>query len=196
MGLGSLRYTPTFALLLLAGCAHGTPVSQTPVSPAIPSGKNGIVVVAVGDIACDPKTSDFNQGHGTAEKCRMLATSDLAISLNPAAVLILGDSQYEKGAADAYQNSWVLNWGRKELKDITHPSPGNHEYKTKDAGEYFDFFGARAGERGKGYYSFNLGAWHIVALNTGGNDKCKPVSCEQGSEQEKWLRTPYRRRCT
>src|ERR1700722_6714932 len=98
MQLGSLGYTQTFALLLLAGCAHGTPVSQAPTSPTIPPGKGGIVVVAVGDVACDPKNSDFNQGRGTAEKCHMLATSDLAISLKPAAVFILGDSQYEKGA--------------------------------------------------------------------------------------------------
>jgi acid phosphatase type 7 len=163
-------------------------MSQEPISPTIPTGKNGIVVVAVGDIACDPKSSDFNHGRGTAEKCHMLATADLAISLKPAAVFILGDSQYERGSADAYQKSWALNWGREELKDITHPSPGNHEYDTKDAGGYFDYFGAQAGERSKGYYSLNLGTWHIVALNTGGNDRCKPVSCEEGSEQEKWLR--------
>src|SRR6185312_363281 len=188
MRLGSLRYTQAFALLLLAGCAHVTPARPAPLSPTIPRGKDGTVIVAAGDIACDPKSRDFNQGRGTAENCHMLATSDLAISLKPAAVFVLGDSQYERGTADAYQQSWALNWGRKELRDITHPSPGNHEYHTKDARGYFDFFGAQAGERSKGYYSFILGTWHIVALNTGGNDKCRPVSCEQGSEQEKWLR--------
>ena len=188
MRLGSLRYTQAFALLLLAGCAHVTPARPAPLSPTIPRGKDGTVIVAAGDIACDPKSRDFNQGRGTAENCHMLATSDLAISLKPAAVFVLGESQYERGTADAYQQSWALNWGRKELRDITHPSPGNHEYHTKDARGYFDFFGAQAGERSKGYYSFILGTWHIVALNTGGNDKCRPVSCEQGSEQEKWLR--------
>ena len=59
---------------------------------------------------------------------------------------------------------------------------------TLGASGYINFFGTRAGERGKGYYSFNLGTWHIVALNSGGNDRCKPVSCEEGDEQEAWLR--------
>jgi len=148
----------------------------------------GTVVVAAGDISCDPNNSDYNNGQGSARRCRMKATSDLAVSMNPSAVLVLGDTQYERGALDAFQKSWVNNWGRKELKDMTYPSVGNHEYKTKDASGYFDFFGARAGERGKGYYSFTLGAWHIIALNSGGNNKCQPISCVQGSDQEKWLR--------
>jgi len=175
-------------LLLFSGCVVGLARSQASSQPTVSPEAKGIVVVAAGDIACDPESSSFNQGRGVAGKCHMLATSDLAISLQPAAVLILGDSQYERGAADAYRKSWVPSWGRKELREITYPAAGNHEYKTKDASGYFDFFGARAGERGKGYYSLNLGTWHIVALNTGGNDKCKPISCAQGSEQEKWLR--------
>ncbi len=118
----------------------------------------------------------------------MLATSNLALSLKPVAVLLLGDNQYEKGALDAYQKAFVNNWGRSELRDITYPSVGNHEYYTLGASGYFDFFGPRAGDRIKGYYSFNLGSWHMVALNTGSNDRCKPVSCDAGSEQEKWLR--------
>jgi 3',5'-cyclic AMP phosphodiesterase CpdA len=118
----------------------------------------------------------------------MRATSDLVVSLKPTAVLILGDSQYENGSSDAFKKAWSNNWGRDELKDITYPSVGNHEYNTPGAKGYFDFFGSRAGERGKGYYSFNLGTWHIIALNTGGNDRCRPVSCENGAEQKKWLR--------
>ena len=148
----------------------------------------GIVVVAVGDISCSPNSSQFNKGHGTTRHCHMLATSDLAISLKPAAVLTLGDNQYENGALDAYQKAWATNWGRPELKDITHPSTGNHEYNTPGASGYFDYFGPRAGERDKGYYSFNLGSWHLIALNTGSNDKCKPLSCDANSDQEKWLR--------
>jgi len=178
---------------LLVGCARNSPANPSPISSTLAPTKEKIVVVAVGDIACDPGSPAFNQGKGTATLCHMMATSDLAISLKPAAVLILGDSQYEVGAAFAYQKSWAHSWGRKELKDITHPSPGNHEYVTKDASGYFDYFGARAGERGRGYYSFDLGTWHLVALNTGGNDKCKPVSCDQGSEQEEWLRNDLKK---
>jgi acid phosphatase type 7 len=149
---------------------------------------SGIVVVTAGDISCSPHSSQFNNGRGTKRHCHMMATSDLAISLKPAAVLTLGDNQYEDGALDAYQQAWANNWGRPELKDITYPSIGNHEYHTLGASGYFDYFGSRAGERNKGYYSFNLGTWHLIALNTGSNDKCKPLSCDENSGQEKWLR--------
>jgi calcineurin-like phosphoesterase family protein len=146
------------------------------------------VVVAAGDISCDPSDSRFNHGQGTRKYCHMHATSNLAVSMKPVAVLILGDSQYEKGAATAFQQSWIKNWGRDELRNITYPSVGNHEYYTLGASGYFDFFGARAGDRDKGYYSFDIGSWHLIALNTGSNDQCKPLSCDENSSQEKWLR--------
>jgi len=113
---------------------------------------------------------------------------DPGISLKPETALLFGDNQYEQGNLDAYEQSYSKSWGPKEMKDISYPSIGNREYNTEDASGYFDYFGARAGERDKGYYSFNLGTWHLVALNSGGNDACKPVPCGQGSEQETWLR--------
>jgi hypothetical protein len=183
----------TLVLLVFPGCADRLARNHASSQPSASPGTKGIVVVAAGDFACDPASPSFNQGRGVALECHMLATSDLAISLKPAAVFILGDSQYESGAADAFQKSWVYSWGGKELRDITYPAVGNHEYQTKDASGYFDFFGARAGDRGKGYYSLNLGTWHIVALNTGGNDRCKPISCAKGSDQEKWLREDLQR---
>ena len=67
-------------------------------------------------------------------------------------------------------------------KARTSPSPGNHDYHTADAAGYFDYFGSRAGEFGKGYYSYDLGAWHIIVLNSN-------ISVEAGSPQEQWLRT-------
>jgi len=144
--------------------------------------------VAAGDISCDPRDSHFNHGRGTRKNCHMLATSNLAVSMQPAAALILGDSQYENGTANAFQDSWTKNWGREELRNITYPSVGNHEYNTLGASGYFNFFGARAGDRDKGYYSFDLGSWHLIALNTGSNDRCKPLSCDENSAQERWLR--------
>jgi len=173
-------------LSLLPGCAHNTPLARVPAPPPAPP--KAIVVVAVGDISCDPEADEYKGGRGTAKHCHMLGTSNLAISLKPEAALLLGDNQYEKGNLDAYEQSYSKSWGRKELKDISYPSIGNHEYNTEDASGYFDYFGARAGERGKGYYSFNLGTWHLIALNSGGNDACKPVSCEKNSAQETWLR--------
>jgi 3',5'-cyclic AMP phosphodiesterase CpdA len=62
--------------------------------------------------------------------------------------------------------------------------PGNHEYRTDGAEPYFDYFGSRAGEPGKGWYSFDVGEWHVVALNS----NCDDVGCDEGSEQERWLR--------
>lgn len=141
------------------------------------------VIVAVGDIACDPADSNYNGGNGTATRCHMKATSDLAISLNPTSVLVLGDNQYETGTLAAYQASYDPTWGR--LKSITKPAPGNHEYFTVGAAGYFDYFGAAAGDRSKGYYSYNLGNWHVVSLNS----NCAAIGgCQVGSAQNTWLR--------
>jgi hypothetical protein len=118
-----------------------------------------------------------------------METSDLLLRLNPDAVLALGDTQYEKGSYADFLASWVASWGR--LKDKIHPAVGNHEYLTPGASGYFDYFdglGAStgpAGDRGKGYYSFDLGAWHLIALNS----NCSKVGgCGPGSPQEQWLR--------
>jgi hypothetical protein len=70
------------------------------------------------------------------------------------------------------------------LKANTRPAPGNHEYNTPAATGYYQYFGALAGDPAKGYYSFDLGQWHLVALNS----NCDDVACDAGSEQERWLR--------
>jgi hypothetical protein len=141
-----------------------------------------VTIVAVGDIACSPTHVFFNGGAGTDTWCRMKATSDLALSLEPDAALVLGDLQYEDGTLAAFQRSYDTNWGR--LKEITRPAVGNHEYQTKGAKGYFDYFGAAAGIRGLGFYSYDLGDWHVVALNS----QCSEVGCGVGSVQEQWLR--------
>ena len=180
------RCLPIIIPFVLLSCGRNTRIVNIPSPPSVPV--KAIVVVAVGDISCDPESSKYNEGQGTAKKCHMMGTSNLALSLKPDAALLLGDNQYEKGNIDAFELSYAKTWGRKELKDISYPSIGNHEYNTEGATGYFDYFGARAGDRDKGYYSFNLGTWHLIALNSGGNEACKPVSCDQGSGQEVWLR--------
>jgi hypothetical protein len=150
------------------------------------------IVAAAGDIACDPADGDFNGGSGTSTDCRQQLTADLVAGVNADAVLPLGDIQYECAGAAALNQSYDPSWGR--FKPITWPVPGNHEYQTSGGTEcdstgkataYFDYFGARAGERGKGYYSFDIGAWHVVVLNS----MCSKVGgCEPGSAQEQWLR--------
>jgi hypothetical protein len=150
------------------------------------------VIGAAGDVACDPGNSFF---HGRVPAlCQMKATSDLLMKLNLTAVLALGDLQYEDGALSKFRRSYDPTWGR--LKSITRPVPGNHEYGTRGAQGYFAYFEEIAGEPGRGYYSFDIGAWHIVALNS----NCSAVGgCGAGSPQERWLRADlaaHPARCT
>ena len=98
-------------------------------------------------------------------------------------VLVLGDVQYEDGALAKYLQSYDPSWGR--LKNITRPAVGNHEYLTAGAAGYYSYFGAAAGSPTKGYYSYDVGAWHIIALNS----NCSQVGgCGAGSTQEQWLK--------
>jgi hypothetical protein len=157
------------------------------------------VIAAAGDIACESGARDFGRGLGTATRCRAKHTSDLLVNAGLSAVLPLGDSQYGRASLTAYHRSYDLSWGR--VKSISRPVAGNHEYRTPEAQGYFDYFNGigvasgAAGERGKGYYSYEIGAWHLIALNS----NCKNVSCAPGSPQERWLRGDldvFRNTCT
>jgi hypothetical protein len=147
------------------------------------AGVDGVRIAAAGDIACDSSTAAFNDGEGTGSLCRQRATSDLLVRRAYARVLVLGDTQYESASTDAFPDSYTPTWGR--FKRITAPVPGNHDYKTAGAAGYFQYFGSAAGNRLKGYYSFDVGGWHLVALNS----NCSQVGgCGVGSAQERWLR--------
>ena len=91
------------------------------------------------------------------------ATARLLDSI-PGTVFTTGDTVYPDGKIDQFMNCYEPTWGRH--KDRTYPSVGNHEYHTPDAAGYFDYFGSAAGEPGKGYYSYDLGTWHIIVLNS------------------------------
>jgi len=97
-------------------------------------------------------------------------------------VAALGDNAYPSGSASDYAQCYDPTWGR--FKNRTHPVPGNHDYDTSRAAGYFRYFGAAAGPAGQGWYSYDLGSWHVVALNS----NCSIVSCATGSVQERWLR--------
>jgi len=99
-------------------------------------------------------------------------------------VFNLGDNVYDSGTASEFANCYNPTWGRHKAR--TKPSPGNHEYGTAGAAGYFGYFGAAAGDPSKGYYSYNVGDWHVVVLNS--NLSCAVVSCAPGSPQEQWLR--------
>jgi 3',5'-cyclic AMP phosphodiesterase CpdA len=100
-------------------------------------------------------------------------------------VLTLGDNAYPDGAAEDFRNCYEPSWG--QFKERTRPTLGNHEYETEGARGYFEYFGEAAGDPDEGYYSYDLGAWHIVALNSncgvGGEIRCGP-----GSAQTEWLK--------
>jgi acid phosphatase type 7 len=136
-----------------------------------------VLVAAAGDIACPPGMEP------TSESCQMMATSDLILNANVDGVLALGDIQYPDGKLSDFEASYDLSWGR--LKDKTYPAIGNHEYGDLGFG-YFGYFGAVAGEFGKGYYSFDLGSWHVIALNS----NCWAIGgCGENSPQGKWLQS-------
>ena len=162
-------------------------LAQTRPPPG-PAPKSDVVIAAAGDIACDPSgLIDRNIGP-LLGWCRMGDTARLIETHTVDAVLALGDEQYQNATTDSFAHGYALSWGK--LEAITYPTPGNHEYYTPGAAGYFAYFGTRAGDPKTGYYSFSLGAWHIVSLN--GN--CDFVGgCDSGSAQERWLRADLAR---
>ena len=141
------------------------------------------VIAAAGDIACDPGSPAFNGGRWTGQSCRQRAVSNLLVDGDFDAILTLGDDQYDDGQLSKFKRSYAKSWGR--VKGITYPAPGNHDYGTAGAAGYFDYFGAAAGSPGKGYYSFDVGSWHLIALNS----NCGTVACDEGSAQRAWLKS-------
>ena len=148
------------ALVLVAfmlGCSDGGPTSGTT--------DDRQTLIAVGDVA-----SCSSQGDE--------ATAALVDGI-AGTIILAGDIAYESGTTSEFANCYDPSWGRHRAR--TRPAPGNHEYETPDAVPYYAYFGANAGPPGRGYYSFDLGAWHIVSLNSS-------VSAGAGSAQEQWLR--------
>jgi hypothetical protein len=138
------------------------------------------VFVGAGDIASCSRTQDS-------------ATARLLDGI-PGVVFAAGDNVYEKGTATEYARCYGPTWGRH--KSRTRPVPGNHEYQTSGAAGYYGYFGSRAGSPSKGYYSFNIGSWHAVMLNS----NCSAVGgCGATSAQNRWLRADlaaHPRTCT
>jgi hypothetical protein len=98
-------------------------------------------------------------------------------------VFTTGDNAYPNGTDAEFKDCYDPTWGRHKAR--TKPSPGNHDYHTAGASGYFNYFGAAAGDLSKGYYSYDLGEWHVVALN----GMCKDVGgCGDASPQITWLK--------
>lgn len=127
------------------------------------------VLIAVGDIAdCGTR----------ADEATALLVRDMA-----GTIATLGDHVYDNGSKQEFADCYHPTWGR--VKARTRPAPGNHDYGTRGGQGYFGYFGGAAGDRGRGYYSYGLGGWHIVVLNS----NCTEVrGCGRDSPQGRWLR--------
>ncbi len=141
-------------------------------------------IVAIGDVACPPLMKP------SQTECFSPNVAALVLKRQVDALLLLGDLQYEKGDLADFQKSYDKDWGA--LRDVSYASLGNHEYATAKASGYFSYWNGsastskNAGETGKGYYSFDIGKWHLIALNS----NCEYVSgCDVGSAQHTWLKT-------
>jgi hypothetical protein len=134
-------------------------------------------MVFAGDIACHsvPKTSGPSCRYGTGAT----GTAGLVSWLNPTRIGAVGDLQYEDGALADYNAYFNPTWGAFKTK--TWPVPGNHEYHITDAAGYFDYWGARAGTRAKGWYAKSIGEWLVIALNS-------EAGVNTSSEQYNWLK--------
>lgn len=150
---------------------------RTTSTTAGPVPEGSAVVTAAGDIACTPGQAPSDSA------CRMAETAALVEAAAPAAVITLGDNQYELGGLEGFQQSYDKSWGR--FKAITRPSAGNHEFSGGRAAGYFAYFGKAAGPADQGWYSFDVGSWHLVALNS----NCAAIGgCGPGSPQYDWLK--------
>jgi hypothetical protein len=126
------------------------------------------VLLAVGDIgSCDSQADE--------------AVAALAKSL-PGTIALLGDTVYEQGSSDEFARCFDRAWG--PMRPRSRPAVGNHEYLTPNASGYFAYFGDAAGKAQQGWYSYKLGAWHVVVLNS----NCTLVDCGPHSPQVRWLR--------
>jgi hypothetical protein len=148
--------------------AQAAPPDNTPPAAVtdLRVGTSGSTVVLVG-------AGDIANGNSGAE-----ATARLLDNI-PGTVFNAGDNAYPDGTAANYAQYYEPTWGRHKAR--TRPTPGNHEYHTAGAPDYYAYFGASAGPAGQGYYSYNIGEWHIISLNSN-------VAMNAGSAQEQWLR--------
>src|SRR5216117_1526912 len=165
------------ALLVIATCTSDhiptvplppqtAPVAPPPVSAAITASPQAVQLIGAGNIARCDRTNDE-------------ATALLLDAYPDATVFAAGDNMNGNGSLTNFTTCYGPSWGRHKAR--TRPAAGEKEYKTAGAAGYFSYFGAAAGDSGKYYYSYDLGAWHIMVLNDN-------ISMAAGSAQEQWLR--------
>jgi acid phosphatase type 7 len=131
--------------------------------------QNSAVLLAAGDIA---DCANLSGAEATAK----------ILEQNAGTIAAIGDLAYPDGTRENFK-CYDKTWGR--VKSRTRPAPGNHEFHSQGATFYFEYFGDAAGDPKNGYYSYDLGSWHIISLNS----ECIEIGgCDEGSREEKWLR--------
>lgn len=149
------------SLVTITGACGGSSSSPTSPSPSGPA-----VLVGAGDISvCGTD--------GAAQTAALLDRID-------GTVFTAGDNAYLHGSAQEFSACYDPTWGRHKAR--TRPQSGNHDYESPGAAPYFAYFGASAGAQGLGYYSFSVGAWHVVSLNSN-------IPAGEGSAQMAWLKS-------
>ena len=204
----SLLLVTVLAGVLAAGCGGGGGAGQpkAAISPPTTTGAPVTTRAQARHKAASARHKAASQAASQAAST-VLAAGDVAacdesgdeqtaalLARLPGTVLGLGDMAYDDGTPSQFQQCYAPSWGRYRAR--TRPAPGNHDYHDQGASGYYDYFGAAAGPRGKGWYSFDLGGWHLIALNS----NCDDIGgCATGSEQERWLRADlaaHPARCT
>jgi acid phosphatase type 7 len=175
--------------LVMDNRAGGLPPTHTPTrSPTPPTATTPPVTRTATPTTTPPPTADpVLVGAGDISSCYVGNQGDEAtarlLDVITGAVFTAGDNAYPDGTLDQFNTCYDPTWGRHKAR--THPAPGNHEYHTSNAAGYFSYFGAAAGDPSQGYYSYDLGAWHIIVINS----NCGFIGgCQAGSAQEQWLR--------
>ena len=168
----------------LAACFP--PVERTPppadAPPEILALAGAAVLIGAGDIATCPSPYD----EATAALVDSVARADSAAGVEDA-IFTLGDNVYPSGAKRYFDACWRPSWGdtSRRIMRVIRPAVGNHDLDFNLGADYYDLFGDKAGEAGRGYYSYDLGAWHVIVLNS----NCSAIGgCAAGSAQERWLR--------
>lgn len=131
---------------------------STPITVKTSAGSGtGFVLAAAGDIA--------ERCTSSSSSCAHVKTAKLVENMKPAAVITMGDNQYDDAHLSDFKSYYDKTWGK--FKTITHPIPGNHEsYDDTPFKGYEDYFGAVAKPQGKRYYSWEMGNWHFIALDS------------------------------
>jgi hypothetical protein len=149
--------------------SSGSRVAYAANGVGVPAEAATAVLVGAGDIAACGS-------NGAAATARLLAAT-------PGTIFTVGDNAYGSSRNNRPMTCFAATWGR--FKDRTRPAIGNHEYEERYLDSYFAYFGKAAGERGKGYYSYDLGGWHVVVLNT-------MIATDPSSPQGRWLAADLR----